>query len=212
LENVGTALARKGIAALYFKLPYYGDRNGGQGQKGLARAAAAKDILAFFHQAVADVRRARDVLAAMPGVDSRRVGVLGVSLGAVIAATAAGVDPTFPYVILVVGGADLAKIIFHGSDETKFMADKLSKEGMDEAKTREFFKEVDPATHAGRIGADHCLLVHMKHDEVFPKESVDLLADKIGKPTRISYDGKHTWVAIYAMAIVDETKKFVDGR
>lgn len=209
LETVGIALARRGIGALYFKLPYYGDRGGGQGRRGLARAASAQDVLAFFHQAVADVRRARDVLASMPGIDGARVGVLGVSLGAVIAATTAGVDPTFPYVILVVGGADLGKIIFHGSDETRFMVEKLAKEGLDEAKTREFFKEVDPATHASRIGTDRCLLFSMKHDEVFPKESVDALADRIGKPAHVWYDGKHAWIAIYLMAIVDETKKFI---
>jgi dienelactone hydrolase len=212
LATVGEALARDGIASIFFKLPYYGSRNGGQGLKGLARAATSKDLKEFLRQSILDVRRARDVLAATPGVDASRVGVLGVSLGALIGAAAAGIDPTFSHVVLIDGGADLAKIIFHRSRETQFIADKLAQENMDEAKARELFAPVDPLTYASHLPADRCVLFNMKQDEVIPKDCTEALVEKIGgKPRQFWYDGKHTWVGLYVVGIVYETKKFILG-
>jgi dienelactone hydrolase len=211
LESVAVSLARQGIASILFELPFYGPRNGGTGRKAILEGASPDDLVKFMRQAISDVRRARDVLAAVPGVDSGRIGLLGVSLGALIGAATAGIDPTFHRVILVVGGGDLARILFHGSDETRPIKEKFEKEGFDQARAREHLKEVDPLTFASRLPAERCLLIHMKSDEVIPRECADGLADRIGKPRRIWHEGTHKWVGLYVLSIIEETRGFVLG-
>jgi hypothetical protein len=52
----------------------------------------------------------------------------------------------------------------------------------------------------------------MKQDEVIPKDCTEALVEKIGgKPRQFWYDGKHTWVGLYVVGIVYETKKFILG-
>lgn len=57
----------------------------------------------WLYHAVAAVTRSRSFIASKPGVDASRIGLAGISWGAVIGATAASLDPGFAAVSLVYG-------------------------------------------------------------------------------------------------------------
>jgi uncharacterized protein len=68
------------------------------------REALARQRRIFVDDVVA-VRRAIDLLAARPEVDPSRIGLVGWSLGARVAAVTAGADPRLKAVVLMSGGA-----------------------------------------------------------------------------------------------------------
>ena len=78
-------------------------------------------------QVAVDVRRALDVLSALPGVDSERTGYVGLSFGAMMGATLAGFETRFRTYVLDVGLEGFARHY----RESPVMADtraRLSKE------------------------------------------------------------------------------------
>src|SRR5207244_1757543 len=94
-ESLAAYLAGKGVAAVMRACPNYGDRKAAGKKEGFLSSGNPLDALNGMRQAVLDVRRASDVLRAQSCVDPKRVGVAGISLGAIVAADSAGVDPRF---------------------------------------------------------------------------------------------------------------------
>ncbi len=81
------ALAAAGVAALRFDCRGSGESEGDFGDMTVAGE-------------ISDARAALDLLAARPEVDSERLGVLGLSLGAVVSACLAGSDPRVRALVL----------------------------------------------------------------------------------------------------------------
>lgn len=57
----------------------------------------------WFYHAVADVIRANSLLRSFPEINPKKIGLTGISWGATVASTVAGVDPRFAFVIPVYG-------------------------------------------------------------------------------------------------------------
>jgi poly(3-hydroxybutyrate) depolymerase len=103
-------LARAGITVLTIDMAHYGERADGffttfdeiEKHERLYNNEAA--YLEWMQQTVKDVGRAFDLLVAERGVDSTRIGLAGVSRGAVVAAIAGGADPRFRAVAILHGG------------------------------------------------------------------------------------------------------------
>src|SRR5262249_50679618 len=79
-------LADRGVAALFVKLPYYGERrpaSGGLDAKRFLSADIERTVTAM-RQGICDVRRAAAWLAAREEIDPRRLGVAGISLGGIV--------------------------------------------------------------------------------------------------------------------------------
>ena len=77
-------------------------------------------------QAGEDIRRTIDLLASRPEIDPERIGITGISLGGIIAATAAGAEPRLHRAGLILAGGDLLTIIYHAR-ETRPLAAMLQK-------------------------------------------------------------------------------------
>ena len=86
-------LADRGVAALFVKLPYYGERRPPGGEKRFLSADIERSVMAMG-QGICDVRRAVAWLASRPEVDPGKLGVTGISLGGIVSSVAAAVDPT----------------------------------------------------------------------------------------------------------------------
>ena len=89
-----SVLAARGIPAISFKLPYYGSRGTAKGPEALADNP--KLFVGAIVQAGDDIQRTIDLLASRPEVDPQRIGITGISMGGIIAATAAGGEPRHP--------------------------------------------------------------------------------------------------------------------
>jgi dienelactone hydrolase len=183
LEVVCFRMAEQGIPALMMYLPYYGPRQSADPAKRQRLMGTDPDrTLAGVRQAVLDCRRAGDWLAARPDVEPSRVGIVGISLGAVIGGLAAGVDDRFGRSVLVIGGGDVPAIIFHGSRETSEQKRKLEESGMTVEKLRELSLDYEPLTYAGRVRPEELLLINAEADEVIPKDCTLKLREAMGSP------------------------------
>jgi dienelactone hydrolase len=175
-------LASRGIPALMFKLPYYGERGPEGGTRVLARRP---DLFAeALKQARTEIRRTVDVLASRPEIDGEHIGITGISLGAIVAATGAAEEPRLRRVMLVLGGGDLLKIILH-AEETDGLRETI--QGLSEAEQKrveEGLREVDPLTHAAKLRdrakQGRIVMVNAAEDNVVPRHCTERLAAELG--------------------------------
>ncbi|MEN6407754.1 MAG: C45 family autoproteolytic acyltransferase/hydrolase [Thermoguttaceae bacterium] len=186
------AVAQRGVPALSIKLPYYGERGRYRGPEAIA--ADPEIFTGAVLQGIEDIRRAVDLLASRPEVNPDRIGVVGISLGGILAATVAGVDSRFYRAELVLAGGDLPEVI-RTARETKLLRDmleRLSPEQQDAVKDR--LLKLDPVCVAPslrtRALAGRVLMINASEDEVIPPACTRKLADALGIADRVVwFDG-----------------------
>jgi dienelactone hydrolase len=199
-----SALARRGIPAIWFKLPYYGERAPPDGARAVAAAANPRLFSQAVRQGIEDVRRTVDVLASRPEVDPKRIGVMGVSMGGILAATAAGEEPRISKAVLILAGGDLMTIINHAR-ETQRLSEILHRLlPVDRAEVERTIVSTDPLQHAvalrklakqGRV-----LMINAGEDEVIPRACTEKLADALGIKDRVVWlDGLGHYTALAAL-------------
>lgn len=140
----------------------------------------------FTQQAVlAALRHVRT----LPGVDPKRVALLGVSRGAVVAAMVAAADPDLAAVVLVVPVYDLGKTyarlreLEHTVEEVRGIADNIAAEA---GTTPAAFAARSPLAVAAKIRAPTLILAGAKDPRILPDDPY-LLAERIsenGVPAR----------------------------
>ena len=116
-------LADRGVAALFVKLPYYGerrppDRNGVSSKRFLS--GDIERSMSAMRQGVCDVRRAVSWLKSRPDVDGTRLAVAGISLGGIVSSVAAAVDPAIQRGVFLLAGGDLSVILWEMPEGAPF--------------------------------------------------------------------------------------------
>ncbi|MBN2579828.1 MAG: prolyl oligopeptidase family serine peptidase, partial [Pirellulales bacterium] len=186
-DLVCSTLARRGIPAIMFKLPYYGKRALPQGP--MAMAKDPRLFASAIAQAEQDVRRTVDLLASRPEVDPQKIGITGISLGGLVSATAAGTEPRLARVGLILAGGDLRKIIGYSRETRPLrrMIDALPPQ------ERRFLEEkiaaVDPLRNAPalrqRAAEGRVLMINAAEDEVIPRACTEKLAAALGLEKKV---------------------------
>jgi len=177
-----SSLAERGVPAIMFKLPYYGERALPGGHSELARNSRL--FVESLPQGMLDARRTFDVLAAMPGIDPQRIGISGISLGSFVSAATAGSDDRFYRTGLLLSGGDLQSII-HESQETSSLSKHIkSLPAAEQAAIEQAILSVDPLTHAPglreRAQAGRVLMINGDQDQVVPITATKKLAAALG--------------------------------
>ena len=177
--TVGRIFARglqaQGFHTFLIHLPGYGARKS-------ERTGSQEFLLRGMLQAIGDVRRARDAVAALPLVDESNVGVQGTSLGGFITSTVAGLDAGFDHTFVLLAGGDLHKVVLNGQKDAAKVRERLTELGVDEAGILKLTRPVEPLRLAHRIRADHMWLYSGKYDDVVPPECSHALADTAKLP------------------------------
>ena len=177
-----SALAARGIPAIMFKLPYYGERGAKNGPRIMAANPAL--FVRAVDQGLQDVRRTIDVLCSRPEVDPQHIGITGISLGGIVSATAAGVEPRLSRAVFILAGGDVLTIINHAREtrDLRQMLGKLPEQQRHEIEQR--LSAVDPLTRAPglreRAMAGRVLMINASRDEVIPPECTKKLAKALG--------------------------------
>ena len=86
----------------------------GQGDRTPAKPptqSQAEELATTVHQSALDVRRGLDYLETRPDINKQKIGLVGISLGAIIGTVAAGVDPRLKATALISGGGDWGLIL-----------------------------------------------------------------------------------------------------
>ncbi len=184
-----SVLASRGVPALSFKLPYYGDRGLSKDPKALADNP--KMFIGAIAQVGEDVRRTVDLLASRPEINPERIGITGISLGAIIAATSAGAEPRFHRASLMLSGGDLLPMIYHAR-ETRPLSEMIRKLSPQErAEVEAKIAEVDPLRFApalrDRARQGKVLMINATEDEVIPRRCTEKLAEALGIADRVAW-------------------------
>lgn len=175
-------LAEAGVIALFFKQPYYGERGGNGGREKLG--ADLDVFLAALDQGVEDARRGIDILQALPEVDPQRIGITGISLGALQAVNVCGREPRIRKAFLTLVGSDIRQVIETSREMRDLRAAlaKLSEEDQERFwRGLERFEPLRSAEALRRLAArDHLRMVVAEKDRTLPPEGGLRLAEAAG--------------------------------
>jgi dienelactone hydrolase len=200
-------LADRGVAALFLKLPYYGERRGGGPQRFLSTDVGRSTL--SMRQGVCDIRRAAAWLASRPEVDPAKLGVTGISLGGITSALSSAIDPTLNRGVFLLAGGGLDEILWT-MDEPG--ADQYRREWTGSGKTRADLKALttplDPLTYADRLVGKRILMMAGNIDEVVPPSSARALWVAAGRPPIRWFDSGHYSAAGYLLPALREAVEF----
>ncbi|MBI3099091.1 MAG: hypothetical protein HYY93_12740 [Planctomycetes bacterium] len=210
-EVAASTLSQRGIAALMLWFPYYGERGTDKTKQDIFFDVDLEKGKGAMRQAVLDVHRCGDWLAARPEVDPENIGLLGISLGSVVGALVLGIDPSFAKGALIIGGGDPAKVVFNRSKETKELAEKFVAHGIDEEALRKAWLPIDSCTFAHRARREGVVLFNAKQDEVIPRACTEALWERMGKPEIHWYTASHTSIGLRMFDILSIAAKRIKG-
>ncbi len=174
-------LARTGIQVLWIEIPYQGYRTPKGGHSGELTLSAdiARDEAAFV-QLAQDVGRGVDWLVRERGVDPKRLGLFGTSLGGFAAATLYGMDARWRAVVPQLAGADIASVLLSDNWLTREIGEELRARGYDDASVRAALRAMSPGTWADPQRKDGVLLIAAGEDEIVPLDTTRDLQRRYG--------------------------------
>lgn len=202
------ALAQRGVAALFLKMPYYGPRRDPQVNRRMI-SPNPNETVEGMTQAILDIRRGTAFLASREEVNAEKLGVFGISLGGITGALATSIEPRIQQACLLLAGADLGRVAFDAPELKKIRAAWFA-----QGKTKEDFlaimREIDPVTYADRARGKRILMLNAKTDEIIPKACTESLWEAFGKPEIHWYDGGHYSVAWHLLDALDRVADFFE--
>jgi dienelactone hydrolase len=211
IQSFCKSFAERGTAAFMLELPYHLERRA-QGKRGGAEFMTAdpQQLVEFGRQAVVDLRCVLDWLEARPEVDPQKMGVVGLSLGAITANLAMGVDDRLKAGVSILGGGDLTGIIWRDPLARPWKS-KLQRAGVTEAMLRESLRPVEPLTFADRNRPRRVLMINGRYDIMIPKSSARALWEALDQPSIIWMNSGHFSMALAWNDIVDTSYGFLQG-
>jgi dienelactone hydrolase len=200
-------LARNGIGAAAIVFPYHMDRR-------LPREPAGRRFIAndvriatqAYRQATSDISTVATWLADQPTVDPRRIGVVGVSLGAILAHAAMGQDPRLKAGVAMLGAGDLKRlrqksILFALVRRNPFTSGTTEAERM--------LRAVDPLTTAPDNQPRHVLMVEAARDDLVSPTAARELWLALGKPPIQWIDTNHFALALDVQGVFRTTTAYL---
>lgn len=172
--TVGRMMARglrmQGFHAFMIQLPYYGERRAN------AKRPSAENLVPVIRQAIADVRRARDAVAALPLVDTASISLQGTSLGGFVTATSASLDNGYDRVFIMLAGGGLIDVIKNGQRDAAKFREELANAGLAGDKLESVVATIEPLRVAHRLDPATTWLYSAQFDTVVPPANSKLLA------------------------------------
>ncbi len=195
-------LAAQGLHTFMVQMPGYGVRR-------TENTGKPEQMLTSMKQAVADVRRARDVVVCMPLVDDTIVGVQGTSLGGFVTSTVAGMDDGFDRVYILLAGGNLHDVVLSGAKDAAKVRERLESLGINGDKVRELARPVEPLRLAHRINPANTWLYSGKYDDVVPPKCSFALAEaaKLPEGHHIEMPADHYSGIVFLPSVMVEIKK-----
>lgn len=157
----------------------------------------------FLKTYVLDVLQGIDWLTVHPSVDSKRIGVVGISMGAMIGTIATGVDPRVKAGVFLLAGGDLTGILF-SSKEPSILAVRKRMEDQEDLTREEIQREVamrlrhlDPVSYANRVDPRTVLMINAYFDRVIKRRYTMALWKALGKPPMVQLPTGHYSAALF---------------
>ncbi len=200
------ALASKGVAALFLKMPYYGERRQPDSPTRMV-SVDPRETVAGMTQAVLDIRQAAAWLAAQEEIDRQQLGIMGISLGGITAALAASIEPRFAKVCLLLAGGDMGEVAWTSAELAPLRKHWIETGGSKESLFA-MLRVVDPVTYAKPVTGRRILMLNARQDEVIPRACTDALWHAFGEPEIVWWDAGHYTSARYLFDGLAKTVRF----
>ncbi|GIW72966.1 MAG: hypothetical protein KatS3mg102_2508 [Planctomycetota bacterium] len=152
---------------------------------------------------VVRVRRTLDLLLARPEVDPERVGLVGVSLGAIGGTVLLAVERRLGPGVLMMGGGDLPGMIAHSLEDSvrRLRVRLMDERGLDslQALQAELRREItlDPLLFAPHVGARRVLQILTTRDNKVPTRYQWRLWEALGRPAALALPSGHYTAIVF---------------
>jgi dienelactone hydrolase len=187
--DFGRYLARRGMVAAVVELPFHMRRLPRQDHPLRHYVSSYVDrVHQAFSQSIADVSTVGEWLTTLPGVDPRRIGVIGVSLGAIVTHAAMGKEARFSAGVAILGGADFPDL-YRRSILFRLLHPGVTRE-LTESE-RILLREIDPLTYASGNLPRRVLMIQAARDDVIPPANAERLWRELGRPELRWLDTNH---------------------
>jgi len=192
---IATHLAQNRIAALFVQMAYYGPRRPAGSELRLL-TPNYPHTMAAVRQTVLDIRQATAWMEARPEIDSRRLGVLGTSLGSFMGSLAAEMEPKLSRVAVLLGGGGLVEAYYNDPRAETFRQLWEALGGTKE-KLAELIAPADPITCAANLKDRKVLIIAGKRDDIVPPQAAEALWKATGHQKIVWYDCTHYGAAVF---------------
>jgi pimeloyl-ACP methyl ester carboxylesterase len=202
-------IALTGLQMLYVEIPFQEHRTPVGKQTG--RVTLSDDIdqnMASFEQITQDVARGVDWLVASRGIDPKRIGIMGTSLGGFAAASLYGMNDRFRAAVVMLAGADLGEVLFAKNWLLKPLAEKLEARELTKEIVSKRMRMMAPRTWAREDKRAGLYLIAARSDEIIPfATSVELARLYGGARLDVLPMGGHIAAAFQLTSFVDRIGK-----
>jgi hypothetical protein len=173
---IANQLNSLGLHTFMIHLPFYGPRRGDGGRPN------GKELFTTIRQAISDVRRARDAVAVLPGVDSANISLQGTSLGGFVSATSGALDDGYQAVFITLAGGGLYDVIKNGERDAANLREELEKHQVTDQQLKDLLNTIEPLRLAHRLNPERTWVYSGKFDNVVPPISSIRLVESAKLP------------------------------
>lgn len=171
LRAFGRPLAARGIACLALDAREHGERK----PTGQTAAPDAMRFATVMRATIGDYRLALDWLKTRADVDSRRIGLLGYSMGAMMGSILGGVDDRVKAAVLEVGGDPIRPYLRAAPQAA-----------------RDAVEFVSTSNYVGHIAPRPVLMINARADQTMKEDAAKRLQDAAREPKQIIWaEGGH---------------------
>lgn len=181
-RSISLDLNRRGIAAVILTLPYHMGRTPKGFLSGqLAIQPDPDKLIETMTQAVFDARRTIDFIETREEFQKEHIGIVGTSLGAVVSTLVYALEPRITHATFILGGVDLAKILWNSSIVVK-QREELRRKGYTLPKLTEALAPIEPSTFLKNRTPGTTFVIGGRYDTVIPPSTTQELIDALGTP------------------------------
>jgi len=205
-------LAKSEIGCVTMTLPYHLSRTPeGYRSGALAIQADPERLVTTMTQSLLDVRRAIDFIQSRPEFDKDSIGIAGTSLGSLVAALSFGVEHRIKYAAFVLGGVDLAHIIWTSS---RVVAERetLRSNGYSEELLREQLQPIEPKEYLSSREPNTSFVIGARFDTVIPNDATMELIKALPGVKTIWMDTGHYGGVFVENRLLREVSKFFSNK
>lgn len=205
-EKLCHALGQRGIASLLMTLPYHMQRAPGDSWSG--EYALSADVLRTidgFRQSVLEVRAIIPFLKRY----SEKIGILGISLGGMIAHVVMDLED-LDYGITLLAGGENAGIVWEGI-ATRDVKKQMQRAGINREQLSQLWAVIDPASLARHNRVKRMLMINALYDQVVPPKFTLQLWECLGRPPIRWYPCAHISFFLFIKRIVRDVVHFIEG-
>ncbi|MCS7308862.1 MAG: alpha/beta hydrolase family protein [Armatimonadota bacterium] len=203
-------LSRRGFVTAVMTLPYHVQRTPSGYLSGeLMIVPDVKQMRDTMRQAALDTMRLIDWLQSQPQVEHGKIGIVGISLGAIVSALVLGVETRLQAGVLILGGANLAHILWRSPLTMNIRAELRSK-GVSYERLRQEMASVEPLNYLHGQHGEKVLMVNGRYDLVIPREDAAALRRALGEGPILWLNTGHYGPALVRPALFRLVERFLN--